>query len=115
MGANAQPYYCDVCRKERSADTNHWWLARITPSTHIVNEKAAPRIELQLWDDKRARRKDMQHACGLTCLITLAGRLAQQLFAASLRKPEPESGAPAQLSIEELPDRVSPAAEAHNA
>ncbi len=65
--ADLKPLRCSACEKLREADTNHWW---------VIRQRADGTIHLLPWNAVLARRPGAVLACGLNCVLKLAGRLA---------------------------------------
>ena len=50
----APPYKCNVCGKQRTSDTNHWFV--LTASLGHMS--------ISVWNDGRAEMENVAHSCG---------------------------------------------------
>lgn len=55
MSLQPASFACDVCKKRRSADFNNWYLLRPI---------SGGGVDIDHWDDERAKFPDIAHACG---------------------------------------------------
>jgi hypothetical protein len=76
MAKIAQPYKCCVCSKHRSNDANHWWQAWESLGTLL----ATP------WSEEFKDLDGVEHVCGMACLTTQLGRLADLILKRKIEK-----------------------------
>ena len=67
MKIELPPYACDVCKKRRDSDANHWFVFR------VVNERD---LFVELWSDIAAGAPNAAHACGQAHAAVLFARWA---------------------------------------
>lgn len=66
MSVILQPFTCNGCGKQRSKDTNRWWLVWRADAQYGVT------FCVIAWDEAVAKMDHIYHACGQAC--------AQKLF-----------------------------------
>lgn len=71
MAVAHNPFTCDACGKDRSKDTNHWfllWRAEFVDTTQLRS------LVIEPWDNERALLESFKHACGVSCALRLTER-----------------------------------------
>jgi hypothetical protein len=69
MKIEIPPYCCNICKKRRDSDFNHWFIVSITPA----DSSGPARLQMWQWVDKAADFGD-GHACGQDHLQVLVAR-----------------------------------------
>lgn len=93
MPDEPKPFRCTVCEILRERDTNHWWVVLLRQA-----DSPGEFIELRQWNSVLARRAMnggpgnafIYLACGLRCLMTLAGRMADEVVLRHTEIPNQE-------------------------
>lgn len=70
--AISQVHTCDGCGKQKG-ETNHWYLV----ACHDFSNK----IEILAWSNEASKLQDLNHICGMECLIKLISQEAPNLKA----------------------------------
>lgn len=77
--AFTEAFYCDVCNKEKSADSEDWWLAWTETFAPLRGEPEQPLIKVTPWHAFLAHSAEVRHLCGAGCVHTLADRWMSQV------------------------------------
>ena len=71
MKVATSPYVCDVCKKRRDSDVNHWFVLMLLRSTG-----AGPSLAIYTWVSSAPDTLGAAHACGREHMQVLVARWA---------------------------------------
>jgi hypothetical protein len=85
--AFTETFSCDVCGKEKSEESNDWWLAwdEVTSPTPEVRQ---PVLKMTHWNAFLSHDATAKHLCGARCAQTLLDRWMHATY-------QPDGSAPA--------------------
>jgi len=69
-----ETFHCNVCNKEKSEESEDWWLATVEPMAGAPNDPPQRAIHVTPWNNFLAHSSDVRHLCGARCVHTLMDR-----------------------------------------
>lgn len=69
-----ETFHCDVCGKEKSEESEDWWLAWTEKLSPAENEPEQPTLRVTRWNGFLAHGSGIRHLCGARCVHTTLDR-----------------------------------------
>ncbi|MGA8110012.1 MAG: hypothetical protein WB974_11280 [Acidobacteriaceae bacterium] len=73
-----ETFHCDVCGKEKSEESEDWWLAGTETFSPAQGEPEQAAMKVTPWNGFLAHSAEMRHLCGARCAHTLLDRWMQE-------------------------------------
>jgi hypothetical protein len=70
----SEAFHCDVCGKEKSEESEDWWLAWAETLSPSAREPEQPVMKVTAWNGFLAHSAEMRHLCGARCVHTIMDR-----------------------------------------
>jgi hypothetical protein len=72
--AFTETFHCDVCGKEKSEESEDWWLAWAERVSPVPDGNSLPQLRIVPWDVLLSHDAEVKHLCGARCAQTLMDR-----------------------------------------
>ncbi|HEX3660258.1 MAG TPA: hypothetical protein VHU89_02440 [Acidobacteriaceae bacterium] len=63
-----ETFHCDVCGKEKSEESEDWWLAWPETLSPAEGEAEQQVMKVTRWNGFLAHSADVRHLCGAQCV-----------------------------------------------
>ncbi|MBT9331019.1 hypothetical protein [Paracidobacterium acidisoli] len=67
-------FRCDICGKEKSEESEDWWLSWTERLAPLPGEPEQPLLKITRWHTFLSHDASVRHLCGQRCAQTLMDR-----------------------------------------